>query len=109
MGEYNKKLGQGETWNIQFSVVDTDGVPVDLTDYTVRSQARHNYSDTTPSASFTMAVPDPTSGVFYLQYEATQSAALTASIYKYDIELVSGSVVTRIVEGEFTVTPEVTK
>lgn len=108
--KHNLTLGQGETWNIQFTMYASDGeTPIDLTDYTVRSSARAAYTDANSSADFTITKTDATSGVFNWSYAASQSAALDADTYKYDIELVSGSVVTRVIEGNLLVTPEATK
>lgn len=108
--KHNLTLGQGETWNLQFTMYASgSSTPLDLTDYTVRSSARLEYSDAASSADFTITLTDPTNGVFTWSYAASQSAALAADTYVYDIELVTGSVVTRIVEGNLLVSPEATK
>jgi len=49
-------------------------------------------------------------GTISLNASATTTAAITAQVALYDLELVSSSgVVTRLLEGKFTITPEVTK
>lgn len=108
--KHNVTLGQGETWNLQFTLYASGSTtPMDLTSYTVRSSARVEYTDASASADFTIAYTDPINGVFTWGYAASESAALAADTYHYDIELVTGSVVTRIIEGNLTVSAEVTK
>jgi len=49
-------------------------------------------------------------GVITLSLTATETAALAAGRYVYDLEMVSsGGVVTRLLEGVVTVSPEVTR
>jgi hypothetical protein len=49
-------------------------------------------------------------GTIVITLTATQTAALTAGNYVYDLELVSGAgVVTRLVQGNVTVTAEITR
>jgi hypothetical protein len=53
-----------------------------------------------------------TAGTIVVALTATQTAAIDATPsgqYVYDLELVSGSTVTRLVEGNFLVSPEVTR
>ncbi len=48
-------------------------------------------------------------GTISLQASATTTAALSGGSYVYDLELVSGGVVTRLLQGSFNVSLEVTK
>jgi hypothetical protein len=51
-----------------------------------------------------------TAGTITLNLTATETAAITQSSLAYDLELVSaGGVVTRLVEGQINLTPEVTR
>jgi hypothetical protein len=58
--------------------------------------------------TFTVTI-DALNGEVTLSLTATQTAALTAGRYVYDVELTIGSTVSRVIEGIVTVTPEVTK
>ena len=40
---------------------------------------------------------------------AAQTAAITAGSYVYDLEIVTGAVVTRIIQGRANVTREITR
>lgn len=102
-------IDQGTTFQLPFQVLRNDGCPVDLGDFTLRGDLRHNFADAAPSASFTVAVTNEAEGEAAAQLGPNVTANLVAAKYRYDIEMVSGSVVTRILEGFATVEPEVTK
>lgn len=48
-------------------------------------------------------------GGVYVSIDATSMANIPAGKHRYDIELVAGSTVTKLLKGVFEVTPEVTK
>lgn len=104
----NITIDQGTTFSTVISLTDDNGEPIDLTGYTGRSQMRKHYTSSN-SQSFTVSLSN-TSGVVSLSLTATQTANLTPGRYVYDVEVVSGAnIVSRIVEGIVTVTPEVTR
>jgi len=47
-------------------------------------------------------------GTIVLGITATQTSAIAAGKYFYDLELTSGSTVTRLLQGEFLLTAEIT-
>jgi hypothetical protein len=110
-GEYNLTSGQGTTWNFTLTW-SIDGTPVNLTGYTAKLQLRKQHSS--PDAVVTI---DDTSGItlggaagtIAILVPAPTTAALEARRYKYDLRLDSGSEVTRLLEGAWDVTPEVTR
>ena len=112
----NLIIDQGATWNITFTYKNSNG-PIDLTGYTAALQLRTNYDAISTSASEFLSLSSPTNGIVLggtsgtiaVTAPATQTAALTAGEYVYDLELTSGSTVTRLVQGRITVTPQVTR
>jgi hypothetical protein len=107
-GKYNIVAEQGATFNLNFRV-ETDGVAWDLSDYTFAMQVRRSTSSTTTLLNITSATMTSVGHV-----SATVSAATMADVpagrWVYDIELTSsGAEVTRILEGRFIVTAEVTQ
>ena len=64
-----------------------------------------------PTATLTAGITlGGTAGTVVINITAAQTTALTAGSYVYDLELTSGGgVVTRILEGKFVITPEVTQ
>ena len=101
-------IDQGTTFNSVIELTDDDDEPVDLTNYTGRSQMRKHY---TSSNSYSFAVSlGGNAGSITLSMTAAQTALITAGRYVYDVEVVdSSNTVSRIVEGIVTVTPEVTR
>jgi hypothetical protein len=92
------------TWSI-------DGLPVNLTGYTAAMQVKTSYGSPTSVVSLTTGsglTLGGTAGTIAIEISAVATAAIPAGEYVYDLELTSGATVTRLIEGPFTVTPEVT-
>jgi hypothetical protein len=111
-GKYNMICPQGATFAKQLTYA-IDDVPVDLTSYTARMQVREKHTSKTVIVSLTtensgIALGDDEGTIdLYISDETTTT--ITAKDYVYDLELVSGGEVYRLLEGKFIVTPEVTR
>ena len=111
-GIYNFTLDQGSTWTLQIVYNDSNGVPVNLTNYTAEMQIRRKFdSDTavltlsTSNGGITIVGATGT-----LNLVATdEQAAITPGLYVYDLELSTGGVRTRLIQGTVTVSGEVTR
>lgn len=104
----NLIIDQGTTYTTTVDVTDEDGLPVNLTNYTGTAQIRKHYSSSN-STPFAVSINGP-DGTVILNLTATQTGALVAGRYVYDVELTNSSnVISRIVEGIVTVTPQVTR
>lgn len=106
-GIQNLVVDQGTSFEITINVTLDDGSEKDLTDYTVSSQIRKSYYTNTYT-DFTTAKVDLT-GEITLSLTPTQTSALKAGRYVYDVEISSDEETVRIIEGIVTVTPEVTR
>jgi hypothetical protein len=113
-GTLNLTVEQGATWETILTW-KIDAVAVNLTGYTARLQVRTHVGAATtvlsltssPAAGITLG---GAAGTITLSLTAVQTAALAAGDCVYDLELVSsGGNVTRLVEGAWTVKPEVTR
>ena len=105
----NLTVDQGATFNAQIDVSDDGGNSQNLTGYSVAGQIRKTYDSTTYTA-FTASVSNATGGTISISLTATQTNALKAGRYVYDVEITSsGGVVTRVLEGQVEVTPGVTR
>jgi hypothetical protein len=103
----NIVIDQGTTFSTTINLTDDDDAPIDLTGYTGRSKMKKHYTSSN-SHSFTVGLSG-TSGVVTLSLSATQTSNIVPGRYVYDVELINPSnIVSRIVEGIVTVTPEVT-
>lgn len=101
-------IDQGTTFNTIINLTDNNGDPVDLTGYTGGSEMRKHYTSSN-SQNFTVTLGGA-NGTVVLSLTSSQTANLSPGRYVYDVEVRSGAnVVSRIVEGVITVTPEVTR
>ena len=110
--KYNIICPQGATYDVQFTY-KINKFPVDVTGYSARMQVRqtHTSSDTLVSLTNGSGITlGGTAGTIDILISAATTAGFTPNAYVYDLELVSANgTVTRMVEGLFTVTPEVTR
>ena len=112
-GTLDFTIEQGATFNLLLTwKINT--VLVNLTGYTARLAARVDVEDTEVILSLTTSNGGITlggaAGTISLDQTATQTTALFAGTYIYDLELVSGGgTVTRLVQGELNISAEVTR
>lgn len=107
----NILIDQGADFSSTVSVTDANGEKIDLSLYTASGQIRKHYTSET-AVDITVTFNSPLSdGIATLSLTNQQTAAMEAGRYVYDVELVtkSSNVVTRMVEGIATVTPQVTR
>jgi hypothetical protein len=105
----NLYVDAGATYSNIITVTASNGQALDLTSYTVASQMRKSYSSSTVYA-FTSSVYDAVNGKIRLQLTNTQSEAIPAGRWLYDVEITSPSgTKTRVVEGIVTVNPQITQ
>jgi hypothetical protein len=112
-GTLDFTIEQGATFNLLLTW-EIDDVPVNITNWTARLQARVDVEDTEVILSLTTSNGGITlggaAGTISLDQTATQTALLPAGTYVYDLELISGvGAVTRLVQGELNISPEVTR
>jgi len=110
--KYNMICPQGATFTKRLTWT-IDEVPVDLSGYTARMQARTSYKDTcNPIFDITTengGITLDDEGNIDLLIDSDETESFVAREYLYDLELDSGAQVYRIIEGKFVVTPEVTR
>lgn len=111
---YNATIDQGATWTLQVVYKDDSGTPINLTGYTAALQVRQNYYDT--AALITLTSPSGgivitgATGTIDITMTNVQTGSLDEGFYVYDLEITSsGGIVTRLIQGQFTVSPEVTR
>jgi hypothetical protein len=115
LNTYNLEIQQGATLALVATWRDSAGTAINLGGYTARLNVRETYSSSTAVLTLTTENGGITlggaAGTITLAATASATAALTAPFSGvYDLELVSGgAVVTRLLEGVATVSPEVTR
>lgn len=113
-GIHNLTCNQGATFKCTIVWTDPARKPIDLTGYTARMQVRETYESQTVSVELTTENGrislDPLKGEVNLTIDAESTAELSPGLFVYDLELVSEELeVTRLLEGNFNVRPEVTR
>ena len=97
------------------AVGEENGAQKDLAGHTLAAKLKKNYnSDSSDTTSFVTTVNDALNGKAIISLSNTQTDALKAGRYVYDVELSfldsSGdTIIERILEGKITVTPSVTR
>lgn len=109
-GTYNiLDLEQGATFNMPVTL-SYGGVSFPLQGYTGRAQMRKKATDPDPPVGvFTVEIIDAPTGKLVLRMTATQTAAIPAGNYVYDLEIQNGDTVLRVLKGSVTVTAQVTR
>jgi hypothetical protein len=122
IGTIGRKLDllikQGSSFAFPFSVTGSDGLPLALNGYVIRSQIRPFRLSPTLTVSFTVNITDFGNGAFLLSLTPAQTAAIPAgetvtapqSKYVWDLEMESpAGYVTPLAWGSVVVFPEVTR
>ena len=108
-GTYNFIIDQGATFTRTLTVKE-NGSAMNLTGYSVASLMRATHDSSTVVGTFTCTISNASGGIITMSMTASATGAIEEAIYVYDLEIASGSgTVTRLLEGEVTVNPEVTR
>jgi hypothetical protein len=123
-GRYSFTIEQGSTLNLELQYKDASGNPIDLTDYSGRMQIRPSTSSPTVYISLSSSLnadgtglnfsgsngtTPPSSGSIGVYISATSSSMLNFDTGVYDLEIASGSFVSRILEGQVKLSLNVTR
>jgi hypothetical protein len=105
----NLTIDKGTDFIYNIHLIDSSGVPVDISGFTGSSQLRTSYSSNV-HMSLNVFVSTVNTGLITLSMNSAIASTLTASRYLYDLTLTSSNnVVSRLMEGYITVNPSVTR
>lgn len=127
-------MWQGSTFGLTVSVNYANNTPRNITGQNVRMQIRSTYDATTPEDTLTtetgeITITDGANGTFHIELSAartanlevdlstlstvkisdTQTVKIPKTVYVYDLELVDGTGVRKILFGNVDVYGEVTR
>ena len=110
--KHNLVCEEGATFTFNFTIKTSD-TAWNLTGYTATMTVRPFIGSSTTTVLATNSngkiVLGGVLGTVAVTIDATTTAALTPGKYVYDLVLNSGTVITRLLEGKFVVTPSVTQ
>jgi len=112
---YEITVEAGTTWQLVLTLYDSSNALIDLTNYSARMMVRDSPTGNVTYMSLTtVALGGITlggvAGTITIDRSATQTSALkfTAGVYDLEIQSSTGEV-TRVLQGDFIVSPEVTR
>lgn len=110
----NFVIDQGANWFLTVVYKDSTGTAINLTGYTAALQIRDTYADSTTDLSLTSPSGGITitaaTGTIAITATAAQTGAIAAGTYVYDLEITSASgIVTRLIQGRISISPQVTR
>jgi hypothetical protein len=123
-GKYSFTIEQGATLDFELQYKDGDSVPISLVGYSGRMQIRPTIVSSTVYITLSSSLQpdgtglnfsgsngatDPMSGSIGMFISAASSSALDFDQAWYDLEIVSGSYVVRILEGQVKLSKETTR
>ena len=108
-GTYNFIVEQGATFNRILTVKENNSA-MNLTGYSVASKMRSTHDSSTVVGTFTCTISNASGGIITMTMTPAVTGAIEEGIYVYDLEITSATgTVTRLLEGEITTNPEVTR
>jgi hypothetical protein len=123
-GRYSFVIEQGATLSLELQYKDSSGNPIDLTAYSGQMQIRPSVASSTVYITLSSSLKadgtglnfsgsngttPPTSGSIGIYISAASSSLLNFDTVVYDLELYTGSFVSRILEGQVKLSLNVTR
>lgn len=125
-GKYNFTIEQGTTVRLELQYKDASGSAINLSGYSGRMQIKSDFADNAPVTYLTLSsslnadgtglnfsgsagTNPPASGTIGLLISAETSSLLNFDTAFYDLELTTGSIVTRLLQGTIKLSREVTR
>lgn len=112
-GIHNFVCDQGATFQRELTPTGSTGAPMDNTGCLARMQVRATAASASTVLSISSTSGEITlggaNGKITISVLASTTAGIPAGCYVYDLELVNGATVYRILQGDFEVNAEVTR
>lgn len=104
-------LDQGSDFNNIINLTDdVTNAPINVAGYLIKSQIKRSYYSANVTANITCTVTDASNGEIKLSMTAANTAKIKAGRYVFDVKTTDTlNIVSRVLEGIITVTPQVTK
>lgn len=106
----NLYVDQGSDYTSVMTLTSANRMPLDLSNYTVKSQMRKSYFSSL-AHNFTCEIIDATAGKIQLSLTSATSSLISGGRWLYDIEITHNETnsIKRVVEGVVIVSPQITQ
>ena len=105
-------LEKGSDFIVEVTLTDNTGIPYDLTNFSVTSQARTSYYSANAAINLVSNIVDYHGGIVQLSANSSITSALSITTKKlvYDVKITESSsgLITRVLEGQIFVSPSAT-
>ena len=106
---YDLEIYKGSTYSLSITLNDSDGLPIDLTNYTVSGLLKNRYGNSTGLANLNPTKIAPyASGIVTLSMSSSVTSALPCSLAFYDIEITASGNTDKVLVGKASIFPEAT-
>ena len=103
-------LDQGTDFSSNVDMIADDGTAINVSGFVFSSQIRKSYYSVNATANITMTIANAINGNVVMTMDAANTANIAPGRYVYDIKFKNAAnIVSRLVEGIITVTPQVTQ
>jgi hypothetical protein len=103
-------IDQGATFETTIDLIADDGASINVAGYSFQGQIRKSYYSGSAAADFIIQTVNAETGNVKIHLSPETTSTIQPGRYVYDVKMTdTANVVTRIVEGIVTVTPQVTK
>ena len=108
---YNLNVTKGQSLDVRLVAQDDDSLPLNLSGYSISGQAREKYSSSGILLNLSPSIVSgyEASGYVDIKLSSSNTIDLPVTQAVYDVELHSGTYVTRLIEGYLNIYPEVTR
>jgi hypothetical protein len=104
-------LNQSETFTTSLTLDDVNGLPYNLTGFSVKSQAKRSYYANNVIINFDTSISDANNGVITLSANSATTANIPSTsklVYDVFIKQNETGAVTKVLEGQIFISPAVT-
>lgn len=102
-------IDQGTDFETNLDLIADDGTSINIAGYTFSSQIKKSYYSANATANIIITITDSSNGNTILSIDAANTSNIPAGRYVYDVKMKdAANIVTRVVEGIVTITPQVT-
>ena len=98
---------QGDDYKASINLTDDASNPTNLSGYAVAGKIRNRYGDSTYLLNLSPTISSITGGVIDIDIAASGTLSLPVTEAVYDIEIYQGATVTRVLEGNVKILPQV--